>query len=65
MYSMDLQVDRLVGREVELQRLCQILRADQDVVIVGVPGIGRHQLLRSAARLVGDSLEEVIGSQIK
>jgi hypothetical protein len=59
MGSMDLQVDALVGREVELQRLCQILRADQDVVIAGVPGIGRHQLLRSAAREVGAVVVEI------
>jgi hypothetical protein len=59
MVSMDLQIDALVGRAVELQRLCQILRADQDVVIAGVPGIGRHQLLRSAARLVGAVVVEI------
>lgn len=56
---MDLQGNTLVGRAVELQRLCQILRADQDVVIAGVPGIGRRQLLRLAAQEVGAVVVEI------
>lgn len=52
-------MDELVGRVEELQALCAIFRADQDVVIAGVPGIGRHRLLRSAARDVGAVVVEM------
>ncbi len=49
----------LVGRTAELQRLCEVLAADCDVVIAGVPGIGRHRLLRSAAQRLGAVVVEI------
>lgn len=43
----------LVGRTAERELLCQILHADGDVLLAGVPGIGRRTLLRYAAATVG------------
>ncbi len=43
----------LIGRQSELQQVSQILAADGDLLLAGVPGSGRCTLLRSAARTVG------------
>lgn len=40
----------LIGRQAELQRVSQILAADEDLVLAGVPGIGRCTLIRWAAK---------------
>ncbi|MGG6237894.1 ATP-binding protein [Nodosilinea sp. AN01ver1] len=40
----------LICRESELDQVCALLRQDSDFVVVGVPGIGRRTLIRSAAR---------------
>ncbi len=40
----------LIGRQPELLRACQILLADGDILLAGVPGIGRKTLMRSAAQ---------------
>ncbi|MBW4522388.1 MAG: ATP-binding protein [Scytolyngbya sp. HA4215-MV1] len=41
---------KLVGRQNELQQVQQILEADGDLVIAGVPGSGRRTLIRWAAK---------------
>jgi hypothetical protein len=43
----------LVGRQTELRQVSQILAADGDLVLAGVPGIGRRTLVRWAARECG------------
>lgn len=43
----------LVGREQELQQVLEILSADGDLLIAGVPGSGRRSLIRWAAQTVG------------
>lgn len=40
---------RLWGRDRELAAICQILVADGDLLLTGVPGVGRRTLLRFAA----------------
>lgn len=40
---------RLWGRDRELATICQILVADGDLLLTGVPGVGRRTLLRFAA----------------
>ncbi len=49
----------MVGRSVELDRVSEILRADGDVVLTGIPGVGRRTLVRSAARRVGAKVVEI------
>jgi hypothetical protein len=41
---------KLVGRQTELQQISQILAADQDLLLAGVPGIGRRTLILAAAQ---------------
>lgn len=41
---------QLVGRQLELQQISQILSADGDLLLAGVPGSGRHSLIRAAAQ---------------
>ncbi len=43
----------LVGRVADHDRLCDIFQADGDVLLAGVPGIGRRTLLTYAAATVG------------
>jgi hypothetical protein len=41
--------DYLVGRQAELHQVSQILAQDGDLLLAGVPGIGRRTLIRAAA----------------
>jgi hypothetical protein len=43
----------LICREAELEQVCALLRSDSDFVVTGVPGIGRHTLIRTAAKQEG------------
>jgi len=49
----------LVGRSEELDRVSEILRLDGDLVLTGVPGVGRRTLIRSAARRLGAKVVEI------
>lgn len=49
----------LVSRETELGEICQLLEQDRDFVVVGVPGIGRRTLIRTAAQQVGAKMLEI------
>ncbi len=49
----------LFGRQLELQQMSQILAADGDLLVAGVPGIGRRTLLRWAARSLGARVMEI------
>ncbi|WP_055077069.1 hypothetical protein [Pseudanabaena sp. 'Roaring Creek'] len=44
---------RLVGRQVELEKISQILLADGDLLIAGVAGSGRRTLVKWAAQKAG------------
>lgn len=50
---------QLIGRQVALQQVSQILAADGDLLLAGVPGSGRRTLLRHAARAVGARVIEI------
>lgn len=41
---------QLIGRQAELRQVAQILAEDGDVLLAGVPGIGRRTLIRAAAK---------------
>lgn len=49
----------LVGRSEELEQVSEILRSDGDLVLTGVPGVGRRTLIRVAARRVGAKVVEI------
>jgi hypothetical protein len=49
----------VVGRSLELEQVGDILKADGDLLLTGVPGIGRRTLVRSAARQVGARVVEI------
>lgn len=49
----------LVGREPELAKICQILAADGDFLLVGAPGTGRRTLLRQAVHITQARLLEI------
>ncbi|KAM3093701.1 AAA family ATPase [Phormidesmis sp. 146-35] len=49
----------LVGRQTELRQVSKILAADGDLVLAGVPGIGRRTLVRWAARNCGARVIEI------
>ncbi|MGV0028148.1 AAA family ATPase [Phormidesmis priestleyi] len=49
----------LVGRQTELRQVSEILAADGDLVLAGVPGIGRRTLVRWAARECGARVIEI------
>ncbi len=49
----------LVGRQRELEQVSQILAADGDLLLAGVPGSGRRTLLRHAADTVGARVIEI------
>lgn len=49
----------LVGRQAELHQVSQILLSDGDLLLAGVPGSGRHTLLRSAAQQIGARVLEI------
>jgi hypothetical protein len=38
----------LICRDAELAQVCALLKQDQDLVVTGVPGVGRRTLIRSA-----------------
>lgn len=50
---------QLIGRQVALQQVSQILAADGDLLLAGVPGSGRRTLLGHAARAVGARVIEI------
>jgi hypothetical protein len=43
----------LIGRQAELQLLSQIFSQDGDLLLAGVPGIGRRRLIQAAAQQMG------------
>ncbi|HTL89760.1 MAG TPA: ATP-binding protein, partial [Leptolyngbya sp.] len=47
------------GRQPERDRVSQILLSDRDVLLAGVPGIGRRTLIRAAARDCGAKVLEL------
>lgn len=49
----------VIGRSAQFQRLVEILAADGDLLIAGVPGCGRRTLVRRAALEVGAIVLEV------
>ncbi|HEY9617133.1 MAG TPA: ATP-binding protein [Microcoleaceae cyanobacterium] len=49
----------LVGRQAELLQVSQILAADGDLLIAGVPGSGRRTVVRFAAEAVGARMIEI------
>lgn len=50
---------QLIGRNAELQQVSDILAADGDLLLAGVPGIGRRTLLRAAAQQVKAKVIEI------
>lgn len=50
---------QLIGRQAALQQVSQVLAADGDLLLAGVPGSGRRTLLRHAARAVGARVIEI------
>ncbi|MER3433803.1 MAG: hypothetical protein C4288_10305 [Leptolyngbya sp. ERB_1_1] len=50
---------QLIGRQQELDQVSQILLSDRDVLLAGVPGIGRRTLIRAAARDCGARVLEI------
>ncbi len=48
-----------VGRQAELQQVSTILAADEDLLLAGVPGIGRRTLIRWAAKHSGARVVEI------
>ncbi len=49
----------LVGRQAELQQVCAVFAADEDLLLVGVPGIGRRTLICWAAKQSGARVVEI------
>ena len=49
----------LIGRRAELQQVSQILAADEDLLLAGVPGIGRRTLILAAAQQCGARVVEI------
>ena len=49
----------LVGRHAELHQVSAILAADEDLLLAGVPGIGRRTLIRWAAKQSGARVVEI------
>lgn len=49
----------LIGRQIELQQVCEILLADDDLLVTGVAGSGRHTLIRTAAQQIGAKVLEI------
>jgi len=50
---------QLVSRKNELQQVSQILAQDDDLLVVGAPGIGRRSLIRAAAQQIGARIVEI------
>lgn len=49
----------LLCREGELAHVCDLLAADSDFVVTGVPGLGRRTLIRTAAKQMGSRCLEI------
>nr|WP_199318318.1 ATP-binding protein [Leptolyngbya sp. FACHB-541] len=49
----------LIGRQAELEQICAILAADQDLMLTGVTGSGRRSLIRYAAQHIGARVVEI------
>ncbi|MBW4489481.1 MAG: ATP-binding protein [Trichocoleus desertorum ATA4-8-CV12] len=49
----------LIGRQAELEQICAILAADQDLMLTGVTGSGRRSLIRYAAHQGGARVLEI------
>ncbi|MFN6562404.1 MAG: ATP-binding protein [Nostoc sp. ChiSLP01] len=50
---------KLIGRQCELEQICEILAADQDLMLTGVTGSGRRALIRYAAQQIGARILEI------
>ncbi|MBD1847195.1 ATP-binding protein [Cyanobacteria bacterium FACHB-63] len=50
---------QLIGRDQELDQVSRILLSDRDLLLAGVPGIGRRTLIRAAARDCGAKVLEI------
>lgn len=59
MVSHPFSPSQLIGRQLELQQVSQILLSDHDILLAGVPGIGRRTLIRAAAKSCGARVLEV------
>ncbi|NJP09150.1 MAG: ATP-binding protein [Leptolyngbyaceae cyanobacterium RU_5_1] len=51
--------ENLVGRQAERYQIIQVLAADGDLLVAGVPGSGRRTLIRYAAHDVGAKVIEI------
>lgn len=51
--------DHIIGRQQELSHACQILATDGDILLAGVPGIGRKTLIRAAAKACHTKVIEI------
>jgi hypothetical protein len=49
----------LIGRGIQLDQVKQILAQDGDLLVAGVPGSGRHTVIRAAAQQVGAKVLEI------
>jgi hypothetical protein len=49
----------LIGRQAELEQICTILAADQDLMLTGVTGSGRRSLIRHGAQQIGARVLEI------
>lgn len=52
-------IEHLVGRQAELNQVSQVLATDGDLLIAGVPGSGRRNLVRHAAERVDARVIEI------
>ncbi|MDX2097102.1 MAG: ATP-binding protein [Leptolyngbyaceae cyanobacterium bins.59] len=50
---------KLIGRQTELEQVCQILMDDEDLMLTGVTGSGRRTLIRYAAQHIGARVIEI------
>ncbi|BAS58685.1 MULTISPECIES: AAA family ATPase [Leptolyngbya] len=50
---------QLIGRHAELEQVSQILLGDHDILLAGVPGIGRRTLMRAAAQACSARVLEI------
>ncbi len=51
--------EKPVGRQAELHKISQVLAADKDLLIAGVPGSGRRSLVHFAAQTVSAQVIEI------
>ncbi|MEB3292869.1 MAG: ATP-binding protein [Synechococcales bacterium] len=50
---------QLIGRQTVLDQVSQIFAQDEDLLVTGVPGMGRRTLIRAAARQCGARVIEI------